>query len=186
MSEIIINKVLNNIKKVQEEQENQETTLNTSYVEQNNDIKNLKNEHEAKDPIPMPLIIDEYDGRLTCPNCTGQDLHQYKIEIFNRGEDKKFGEHILVDGLDVIIDDNLKGNPSKRRQGLKVYFYCECCDYEIALNIYQHKGSTYLNTEIGNRIREEDSEEFIDSVEEKIDKIQSIRDISEIKVQINK
>jgi hypothetical protein len=83
---------------------------------------------------------------LHCPNCDGYYTHQGKVEIFNRGEDAKEGTHATIQGDDVHIDRNLTGNPSGRRQGLKISFDCEMCQTSFDLEIYQHKGNTFVRT----------------------------------------
>ena len=42
------------------------------------------------------------------------------------------------------IDTDLKGNPSARRDGLAIRFWCESCDARPVLTIAQHKGSTLV------------------------------------------
>jgi len=109
-----------------------------------------------------------YSGEqnLLCPKCGEDFLHQIKTEIFERVEDGKWGTHIIAESYDradcpsppeifyphrklgkIEIDNNLDGNPSPRRQGLKIYFYCELCDEIFILNIYQHKGVTMVEWE---------------------------------------
>ena|SRR5215831_17348720 len=81
---------------------------------------------------------------LECPHC-GQDyLHQGKVEIFNRDEDAEEGFHVVVKGRSVEVDENLTGNPSLRRQGIKIHMECENCEAEVTLNILQHKGQTHI------------------------------------------
>lgn len=92
-----------------------------------------------------PPIIDE-DSILVCPSCNDTYLHQERIEVFDRSEDAQDGLHIVVDQMEVKIDPSLTRNPSPRRHGLTVYFLCEHCqETTIKLDIYQHKGRTFLN-----------------------------------------
>lgn len=98
------------------------------------------------------LKFDEH-GVLLCPECGGNYLHHHIVETFNRGEDEKQGLHTIIksgdfkgDGKCVDIKhDNLAGNPSWRRHGLRIEFTCEFCSNEpIVLNIAQHKGETQM------------------------------------------
>lgn len=93
---------------------------------------------------------------LCCPHCKNVMMHQGSVEIFERLEDQKKGTLVIVNeekGVTVDTDSDLKNNPSSRRHGLRVYFWCECCgDFDdgkpgSALVIYQHKGTTYVNWE---------------------------------------
>ena len=83
------------------------------------------------------------EGWLECPKCGWGHSHQGKIEIFNRKEDAEDCNHVTVDGQASTIDRKIKGNPSLRRQGIKIYFECEDgCKFAIC--VIQHKGNTYI------------------------------------------
>ena len=86
---------------------------------------------------------------LLCPRCGGNYLHHEAIETFERGEDDKKGMHTVVtaDHVDVKYD-SLVGNPSPRRHGFKVKFYCEYCDKSLTMELYQHKGHTWVSWDI--------------------------------------
>jgi hypothetical protein len=43
------------------------------------------------------------------------------------------------------MDTNLTGNPSVRRHGFKVYFWCEACPAKSVLSVSQHKGVTEVD-----------------------------------------
>jgi|WetSurMetagenome_2_1015567.scaffolds.fasta_scaffold700606_2 hypothetical protein len=88
------------------------------------------------------------DGELICPSCGGDNLHQVRVEVFEREEDKQTGVHADVVRDSVHIDTEMAGNPSKRRQGTKISFTCEGCDEAMILSIEQHKGTTYLHFDI--------------------------------------
>ena len=93
------------------------------------------------------MIFTNEDGEkiLVCPHCGEVFLHQYKTEIFDRDEDELEGLHVITDREnDIIIKRDLEGNPSKRRDGLRVHFFCEICRASSALEIYQHKGQTFV------------------------------------------
>jgi len=94
------------------------------------------------------IIFTNEDGQiiLACPHCGEAFLHQYKTEIFDRDEDDIEGLHVITDReKGIIIKKDLEGNPSKRRDGLRIHFFCEICQASCALEIYQHKGQTFVN-----------------------------------------
>lgn len=84
---------------------------------------------------------------LLCPSCESNLLNHIKVEVFERSEDADSGVHIVVSDKKAEIDTALNGNPSLRRQGLKVYFWCENCHKESVMSISQHKGNTYVKFE---------------------------------------
>jgi hypothetical protein len=98
------------------------------------------------------------DEVLKCPRCGDEYLHQSDIEIFNRGEDKTTGLHLIVLADSLQMDpDVVDGNPSGRRQGMRILFSCEHCEGvawekgesapQMWLTISQHKGNTYVQWE---------------------------------------
>jgi hypothetical protein len=94
--------------------------------------------------------IDTYN-QLVCPTCGSTYLHQKTVGVYNCEEDKSEGTHVEVDWNRVTVDNSMSGNPSPRRHGLSILFYCEECDGENPasqiLNIYQHKGQTFMEWE---------------------------------------
>ena len=52
--------------------------------------------------------------------------------------------HQLPRAAEVSIDALLEGNPSGRRQGVTIRFWCEGCAQRSVLTIAQHKGATLL------------------------------------------
>jgi len=76
------------------------------------------------------------------------------VEVWEREEDAGTGIHVTVDGVDrptagrgvprVTVDADMEGNPSDRRHGLRIFFWCEHCTDEIELALDQHKGTTFL------------------------------------------
>lgn len=84
---------------------------------------------------------------LLCPRCSGTMMHHTKVEVFERDEDEnkvirtdvgRYGTHVSI--------ENNKHNPSLRRQGIRIWFMCEQCDFDnpkgITLIMAQHKGFT--------------------------------------------
>ncbi|MBY3119935.1 hypothetical protein [Rhizobium laguerreae] len=101
-------------------------------------------------------------SNLHCPRCDSTYLHQKYVDIFGRGEDEKVVTHINVTNIegDAAVSSARKDrehvrNPSSRRDGLVIGFWCEGCgggDAErvLELTVAQHKGCT----EIGWRFKE--------------------------------
>ena len=81
---------------------------------------------------------------LCCPGCGEDYLHHRTIKVFERSEDAKTGIHVVIKGENVAVDTDLAGNPSSRRTGLLIEFYCENCLAIPVLSIEQHKGSTFI------------------------------------------
>ena len=50
----------------------------------------------------------------------------------------------MSDGV-ATVDTSVTGNPSRRRHGLKIYFWCEGCSSKSELSVSQHKGVTSVN-----------------------------------------
>jgi hypothetical protein len=93
--------------------------------------------------------IDEEDslegcGTLKCPNCESSYLHQDRVEVFDRLDDRAYGVHVVVDGQKATVDAEMTGNPSADRQGLTIRFWCEECDAKPVLIIAQHEGRTFV------------------------------------------
>ncbi len=87
---------------------------------------------------------------LLCPLCGGNYLHHQLVETFERNEDDKKGIHTTITNEHVDIKyDSLHGNPSARRNGLNIKFYCEQCQEDLPmLFISQHKGQTEMAWEV--------------------------------------
>jgi len=87
---------------------------------------------------------------LQCPECEGDYLHHFKVEVFNRTiEDSTEGVHVIVtteDGEETEVTQNgdIRNNPSERRNGILVHFWCETCDCKPIFCIEQHKGNTLM------------------------------------------
>lgn len=93
----------------------------------------------------MYINFDECEDTLLCPNCESTCLHHQSIEVFDRKEDDQTGTHTLVESGDIVSKhSNLSGNPSRRRDGIKIHFMCEECDAKPVLTIAQHKGQTLI------------------------------------------
>lgn len=98
-------------------------------------------------------------SNLHCPECGSIYLHQTNVAVYNRDEDKEYGLHVEVTSSSCNMDKVLTGNPSPRRQGLSIVFFCEECNDDSPnnvkgidhpghiLNIFQHKGETFIGWE---------------------------------------
>jgi hypothetical protein len=84
---------------------------------------------------------------LTCPHCRGEYLHHGRVIIYDRAEDASRVTKIDVwdhSAWITKVDNKDSGNPSLRRRGLTMQFYCEECDTTSELTIAQHKGASLV------------------------------------------
>ena len=95
--------------------------------------------------IDLNCNNDEWNV-LRCPVCNNEYIHHEDVEIFNRDEDSKIGQHTTITRHSASIDLNMTGNPSSRRSGLTISFTCEIaeCNGVYVLELVQHKGHTLL------------------------------------------
>jgi hypothetical protein len=92
--------------------------------------------------INTPPKVD--DGELQCPHCGGGYLHHGAVTIFSRPEEDAESCAIEVEGRSAVLRENASGNPSLRRDGLAVRFWCELCPIILELTLAQHKGVTLV------------------------------------------
>ena len=111
----------------------------------------------VKTRVKTSEASDEYDF-LTCPKCGENYLHQHSVtEYFRRGEDGPTTAMELCGLTTRIPSENAEDrNPSSRRDGIRVSFFCECCSEpdsegnrnfvkpDIELVLAQHKGFTEI------------------------------------------
>ena len=99
--------------------------------------------------IKLPTDQSHYDDGLECPRCGGQNLHHGDITVYSRYEDNTRTTVTTVeDSGDVLVSQMQSancGNPSLRRDGLRIAFTCELCDEVQDLCIAQHKGTTFMH-----------------------------------------
>jgi hypothetical protein len=106
-------------------------------------------------------------GGIECPHCGGSYLHHYGFTSYDRGEDGLITD--VIDAGSVIFDQNGKMvlcndyqdvagsgltikkelsshslNPSCRRDGIVIKFWCENCAKVSILCIAQHKGQSLI------------------------------------------
>ncbi len=106
----------------------------------------------------MPYVpeFEDQGGALAlkCPMCAkkgfeGHIQHQ-QIETYERNEDKEVGTYVSIKGEDVKIDkeNTLTGNPSNRRSGIAITFWCDNCHATSRLELAQHKGQTLVDFKV--------------------------------------
>ncbi len=89
---------------------------------------------------------------IRCPRCNADNLHHSTVTVFDRGEDAEMVTKTTVTGATASMEmapSKEAGNPSGRRDGISIRFWCEGCggdapDDIIELTIAQHKGSTEI------------------------------------------
>ena len=98
---------------------------------------------------------------LLCPECDGENLHHYRVEVADRSEDAENVWLVQTITGEVPRNEGPSGfsstisqakntearNPSVRRHGMRVVFWCEYCDARPELRIAQHKGLTTIDWE---------------------------------------
>ena len=113
----------------------------------------------------VDLLVESHGTSIKCAVCGLQNVHQLGVEVFERKEDAEHGLHVVVGGHESGLgtkqtrswlfadSDVVSSNPSTRRQGLRIPFFCESCSCDHPSGphfwwlIYQHKGWTYIETE---------------------------------------
>lgn len=100
-------------------------------------------------PPARPRI--DTDRWLHCPKCQQMgNLHHDTVQVFNRStEDSDSGLLVTVQELAVQATSvagvvSYPRNPSTRRDGVSIHFWCECCNLDAELVIAQHKGNTII------------------------------------------
>ena len=91
---------------------------------------------------------------LDCPRCGADLLHHAGVTTFDRGEDVATAIRTEVRGRKVSVDASAsnRDNPSSRRDGIVIDFWCEGCgEAPLQLTIAQHKGSTEIGWRFEDR-----------------------------------
>lgn len=96
-----------------------------------------------------------FEAVLRCKSCGFNCVHQERVDVFERGEDQEYGVHVSVGNMKAVIDTSLTDNPSKRRDGVSIFYSCEACNDITRLDIYQHKGNTFIEDSV---VSEEDTD----------------------------
>lgn len=112
----------------------------------------------------LPLITD--GDSTPCPNCGSPTLHQETVDVYFRQEDADHGIAVTVQGaavgamtkasdqvtggmrdpdlIPVAVGTDQQDNPSARRDGVAIHFWCEACPAHPVLHVVQHKGDTII------------------------------------------
>lgn len=102
------------------------------------------------------------ESLFLCPHCGSNYTHQEEVRTYFRDkEDSPTGIAAVVDSSACRVLGSQSGNPSGRRDGLVIVITCEQCPALTHLQIYQHKGQTFINTQHdcnGNPQKEEECE----------------------------
>ena len=106
----------------------------------------------------MKIMIDQ--DVLACPNCspneaTGDDfLHHFAVTVYRRSEEDAPTEEINIEDAAPCYQREpdawpppAMGNPSWRRDGIRIWLECELCNGVSCLCIWQHKGHTFIDME---------------------------------------
>ncbi len=86
------------------------------------------------------------DTNLNCPACGGNNLHHEDVHVYQRShEDSDAGLHVAVHGYQSVeVTASMVGNPSTRRDGIRIRLSCENCPAQLSLVLIQHKGVTSI------------------------------------------
>ena len=88
----------------------------------------------------------EFTDNIACPNCENDYLHHSKVHVYSRTSEDNPGIHAVTgEGAVHTVDTDMRKNPSRRRDGIRIEFWCEICDGKPVLEIAQHKGTTYIH-----------------------------------------
>lgn len=119
------------------------------YIDREKGFEVTTWEYECLEDVSIELG-DVYGGlgaEMLCPICGFNYMHQESIDVHFRAEDEKGvpGYRINHNGIKAPA---FLPNPSSRRDGLVITFWCEGClddkNLRVCLAILQHKGQTCL------------------------------------------
>jgi predicted RNA-binding Zn-ribbon protein involved in translation (DUF1610 family) len=86
-------------------------------------------------------------SELICPRCQTAYLHHAGVVVYDRGEDGStvIETKVASGKVEMRPTPASTTNPSSRRDGLAIQFWCENCgEKPIELTIAQHKGTTEM------------------------------------------
>jgi hypothetical protein len=84
---------------------------------------------------------------ILCPNCGQNNLHHFRVTVFDRTEDSPRTVVTEVEkgrATTHLLPSGQTRNPSSRRDGVAIGFWCEQCPAKPELTIEQHKGETFI------------------------------------------
>lgn len=97
----------------------------------------------------MQVKLDE-NNELLCPHCDSNYLHHGTVTVYSREEDDAaiVRTEVSLHSTHAALVPNAKsGNPSSRRGGFAITFWCETCNGDSRLTFAQHKGVTAVKWE---------------------------------------
>lgn len=104
---------------------------------------------DFKPPKPGGVRTEDYGGSqmLCCPACGNGYIHHEDVLVFSRRTEDAPSQltRVVAGGMAMVGDSGQGRNPSSRRDGIAIRFWCEGCgadDFE--LTIEQHKGNTFV------------------------------------------
>ena len=104
--------------------------------------------------------LTNQNGDLLCAHCGGFYLHRTVTSHYLRDqEDSNMGTLVVTTHKDSHIQRNVvvpDENPSQRRSGIAIEFFCEDCCGRSELTIAQHKGATVVAMRKSQRWPESD------------------------------
>jgi hypothetical protein len=87
---------------------------------------------------------------LPCPACGCDYLHHDEVKVFCRPEDASTVTETTVSDHGCTVDEtDGEHNPSDRRGGISIRFWCEQCSARPVLQIAQHKGASLVSWQNG-------------------------------------
>lgn len=90
-----------------------------------------------------PLAAD-FNHNFLCPNCGESFIHHGVVEVFYRAREDGPTKVMRIERGVVTSAGYAADNPSPRRGGMLIYFFCEICGHQdMPLAIFQHKGETF-------------------------------------------
>ena len=92
-------------------------------------------------------MISKDEMNVCCPYCGDHYVHHQNVEVFERigGEDGH--SYSMKPGSEDKLLTN--GNPSKRRNAIRIEFLGEC-NHRFFMDVVQHKGVTYIEYRDGS------------------------------------
>lgn len=99
---------------------------------------------------PIFETVESYGTTIACPYCKDpHGFHHRRIDAYFRKNDRdKHGPYVSIDyekGLSKYDRfSSMDENPSGKRDGISIWFWCETGCPDSKLNIKQHQGTTYF------------------------------------------
>ena len=108
------------------------------------------------------MITDE--ETVPCAHCESVYTHHDEVSVFSRKhEDSDNGATFTINSQRASRSTCYKrmgDNPSSRRDGLTIEYWCETCGMYSRICIAQHKGQTFLTLEPMTRQHHKEGEQW--------------------------